>query len=119
MNSNYVRISAQFENVEFADATVHRLQKMGAANCRVVRKNNKNEDVIPFNRPTKPEYLMGTQSSYLSGFPHITSGGPIYNGYYEPDESMSAYLSAIIPKEQLTFAQSAIMQNGGFDVSVI
>ena len=105
-----IRISAEFEHPEQADAVLRDLRKYAIGRVTLNSKVKRNDDV-PVNYPIKPEYL--------NGLPHILSGGPIYDEYFEPSERTGVTLSFTVPREHLNVVKSTLLQGGGFSVSVI
>lgn len=113
-----IRISAEFEHPEQADAVLRDLRKYAIGRVTLNSKVKRNDDV-PVNYPIKPEYLNGSHTQYLNGLPHILSGGPIYDEYFEPSERTGVTLSFTVPREHLNVVKSTLLQGGGFSVSVI
>ncbi len=113
-----IRISARFEDPESADRVIRQLERLRATHIKIVNHVERSDD-LPVNYPLKPEYLNGSHTAYLNGFPHILSGGPIYNEYFEPAERNGVTLSFCIPHDFAARAKSAVLQNGGSSVSVI
>lgn len=113
-----IRITAEFEKPEQADAVLNKLKRYAIGRYNIHHHIKQNDD-LPVNYPIKPEYLNGSQLSYLNGLPHILSGGPIYTEQPEPVLSQAVTLSICVPKHFKSIAKSAILQSGGVNVNVI
>lgn len=113
-----IRITAEFERAESADAVIRQLRPLCATHIKIAEQV-KRSDELPVSYPLKPEYLNGSHTAYLNGMPHILSGAPVYDEYFEPAEKTGVTLSFCIPHEFAARAKSAVLQNGGFSVSVI
>lgn len=113
-----IRISAEFERPEQADAVLRDLRKYAIGRV-TLNSQVKRSDDVPVNYTIKPEYLNDSDTSYLNGLPHILSGGPIYDDYFEPSERMGVTLSFTVPREHLNVVKIIVLQGGGFSVSVI
>ena len=113
-----IRITAEFEKPEQADAVVNKLRRYAIGKYHI-HHHIKRNDELPVNYPIKPEYLNGSQLSYLNGLPHILSGGPTYTQQPELVLSQAVTLSVCVPKHFKSIAKSAILQSGGVNVNVI